>query len=112
MQQQQQLQQEQLQATAEQQEAQRNFEDSINQRDNETKLMIAQINAEAKLNDIQEPVYSEEAKANLLEKMRQFDAKLKLDREKFEFEKRKHSEDNALKDKISKRQSINKNNSN
>ena len=99
MQQQQQLQQEQLQATAEQQEAQRNFEDSINQRDNETKLMIAQINAEAKLNDIQEPVYSEEAKANLLEKMRQFDAKLKLDREKLNLDRKKQQDATELKRK-------------
>ena len=47
-----------------------------------------------------------------MQQIKEFDAKLKLDREKFEFEKRKHSEDNALKDKISKRQSMNKNNNN
>lgn len=98
-QQQQQMQQEQIQANAEQQEAQRNFEDALNQRDNETKVMVAQINAEAKLNDIQEPVYSEEAKANLLEKMRQFDEKLKLDREKLNVARKKQQEDAEIKRK-------------
>jgi hypothetical protein len=33
--------------------------------------------------------------------MRQFDEKLRLDKDKFEFDKKKHSEDNALKREIS-----------
>ena len=37
-------------------------------------------------------------------KMKEFDEKMKLEREKLAFEKQKHQEDNALKDKISIRQ--------
>ena len=58
-----------------------------------------------------EPEFSEEARANLLEKMRQFDERLKLDREKLAFDKDKHREDNQLKDKISLRQAKNRSNS-
>ena len=90
-------------------------EDALNQRDNETKILIAQMQAYSKNSEddgIIEPEYSQEAKDKLMQQIKEFDAKLKLDREKFEFEKRKHSEDNALKDKISKRQSMNKNNNN
>ena len=64
--------------------------DALNMRDNETKILIAQISAASNQveDGIQEPVYSEEAKANLAEKIREFDAKLKLDREKFENDKK------------------------
>ena len=41
--------------------------------------------------------YSQEAKDKLMEQMRQFDAKLKLDREKFEFDKQKSKEDLEIK---------------
>lgn len=43
--------------------------------------------------------------------MRQFDERLKLDREKLAFDKDKHREDNQLKDKISLRQVKNRSNS-
>ena len=36
------------------------------------------------------PEYSQEAKEKLMESMREFDARLRLDRDKFEFEKQKH----------------------
>ena len=42
---------------------------------------------------------------------RQFDERLKLDREKLTFDKDKHREDNQLKDKISLRQAKNRSNS-
>ena len=78
----------------------------------QAKILIAQINASSKEEDgIMEPEFSEEARANLLEKMRQFDERLKLDREKLAFDKDKHREDNQLKDKISLRQAKNRSNS-
>lgn len=43
---------------------------------------------------------------------RQFDEKLRLDKEKLDFEKTKHKEDNALKDKISLRQQRNRTSNN
>ena len=46
-----------------------------------------------------EETFSEEARANLLEKMRQFDERIKLDREKFEFDKDKARTDTKLQEK-------------
>lgn len=77
-------------------------EDVLNARDNETKIQVALINAQSKNNeneDITEPEFSEEAKANLLEKMRQFDEKIKLDRDRLEFDKDKARTDARLKEK-------------
>ena len=78
-------------------------EDELNQRDNETKILIAQLNA----NNSYEGDNSEDDKNTLLEKIREFDEKLKLDRDKLDFEKAKHKEDLALKDRISLRQNNN-----
>lgn len=113
-QQQMQMQQQQMEQNAQVEQAKMQQEDTLNQRDNETKILIAQMQAYNKDNEddgIKEPEYSQEAKDKLMESIRQFNEKIKLDREKLEFEKRKHSEDNALKNEISKRQSKNKNNS-
>lgn len=89
-QQQQQLQQQQMQAEAQAKEADMQLKDQLNQRDNETKILVATISAESKANDgIEEPEFSEESKAKLLEQMRQFDEKMKLDRDKLNFEKNK-----------------------
>ena len=52
---------------------------------NETKILVATISANSNQESddgIQEQPFSEEARANLLEKMRQFDQKMKLDRKK------------------------------
>ena len=58
-------------------------------------------------NGIKEQPFSEEARANLMEKMREFDAKLKLDREKLELDKYKSKEDVRLKEKsINKKTNI------
>lgn len=43
--------------------------------------------------------YSPEAKEKLLEDIRQFDKKLSLDRDKFNFDKRKHQDNVRLKEK-------------
>lgn len=69
-------------------------EDRLNERDNETKIIVAQINAQARQNDnsnddndgIQEPM-SEEAREKLRESIRQFDARLDLDKQRLQVEK-------------------------
>ena len=69
---------------------------------NKTKIIVATIfaNSNQESDDgIQEQPFSEEARANLLEKMRQFDQKMKLDREKLELDKYKSREDIRLKEK-------------
>ena len=69
---------------------------------NETKILVATISANSNQESddgIQEQPFSEEARANLLEKMRQFDQKMKLDREKLELDKYKSREDIRLKEK-------------
>lgn len=107
------LQQQQLEQNAQLEQAKMEQEDALNQRDNETKILVAEINAnskaEAEANE--EPVFSEESKAKLMESIRQFDERLKLDKDKLEFDKTKHKEDNQLKDTISMRQLKNRSNS-
>lgn len=69
---------------------------------NETKILVATISANSNQESddgIQEQPFSEEARANLLEKMRQFDQKMKLDKEKLELNKYKSREDIRLKEK-------------
>ena len=96
---QQQQQQAQMEAQAKEQELQ--LKDQLNQRDNETKILIATMNAKNQENNdgIQEQPFSEEAKATLMEKMREFDAKLKLDRDKLNLDKEKARTDARLKEK-------------
>ena len=105
-QQQAQLQQEEIQRRAQQEQAKMELTDALNQRDNDTRIYVAQLQAEARDNqdfEFENP-YEETDKAKIEESKRQFNEKLKLDKEKFEFEKKKHSEDNQLKERISKRQ--------
>lgn len=90
-----------------QKQAELDQKEQANIRDNEVKLMIASMQVEKDSDGIKEPEFSEESKANLKEKIREFDEKLKLEKEKLEFEKRKHKEDNILKEKISKRSKVN-----
>ena len=69
---------------------------------NETKVLVATISANSNQESddgIQEQPFSEEARANLLEKMRQFDQKMKLDIEKLELDKYKSRKDIRLKEK-------------
>ena len=87
------------------------LEDTLNQRDNETKILVAQIAASVKVNQgdtdgIQEPM-SEEAREKLKEQIRQFNAKLELDRDRLNFDKDKAKTDAEL-----KRQQINKKSNN
>lgn len=77
-------------------------EAAMNTEDNETKILVATINAQSKQSPeddgIQEPM-SEEAREKLRESIRQFDAKLKLDRDRLEFDKQKAQTDAKLKEK-------------
>ena len=108
-----QQQQQALQLQMQDKQAEREFKDGMNQRDNETKIVVAEINSQAEmailqlknhmtaedeLNDGVEPdEYSQEAKDKLMEQMREFDARLKLDRDRLEFDKQKSKEDLAIK---------------
>lgn len=104
-----QAQQQQLQAQQEiaaQQTQQKQMElqmkDQMNVRDNETKILVATISANGNASQddgIEEPVYSQEAKDNLAEKMREFDERLRLDRERLAFDKSKAKTDARLKEK-------------
>lgn len=97
-QQQAQLEQQKIEADAQAREADMQLKDQMNQRDNETKILVATISANSSQEvPEQEPVFSEESKAKLSESMRQFDSKMKLERDKLEEQKRKNREDERLK---------------
>ena len=107
-QQQMEAQQQQAQMQAQLQQAKMEQEYKMNSENNETKIIVAEINSQAEAdrlammnNDdgIEEPEFTEEARANLLEKMRQFDERLKLDRERLAFDKSKAKTDAELKRK-------------
>lgn len=78
-------------------EAEMQLKDTMNQRDNETKILIASMSSQSQEDGIEEPVFSEEAKANLLQKIKEFDEKMKLERDKLNEQKRKNKADEALK---------------
>ena len=106
-QQQLQVEQQRTQMEAEQKEKENQLKDLLNQRDNDTKLFIAQLQLASSEDSSKDAEYDSSAKEALMEKMREFDEKIKLDREKLEFEKQKHKEDNALKERISNKKSSN-----
>lgn len=86
------------QMEAQQRQSELQQKEQANIRDNETKILVAQIQKED--NDgIKEYEFSEEARANLLEKIREFDEKLKLDKDKLKLDERRHRDDLALKRK-------------
>lgn len=103
----QQAQQEQLQAQQQQaqmemqaKQEENQMKDALNMRDNETKILVANIAAKAHEDDgIEEPEYSQEAKEKLMEQMREFDSRLRLDRDRLEFDKQKAATDARLKEK-------------
>ena len=78
--------------------------DQMNIRDNETKLIIAQMGSQQIDDGIQEvdPVKKEE----LLEKIRQFDNKLLLEKEKLVLDKQKHQDDVMLRNKQINKQAV------
>ena len=80
--QQEQMQQEQLQAQAQKENARMQHEDQLNARDNETKIVIAEMNAQNQLqNQLQDTTQSDKIeldKQKLLLQMQQLDEKMKL----------------------------------
>lgn len=109
-QQQQQMQQQQLEQQAKTEEQKLQQQDALNQRDNETKILVAKINAQSNLEsaqaqaesyNTQQPMSESEA-AKLQESMRQFDEKLKLDTAKQAYTEKAHTQDNQLKRELSK----------
>ena len=100
----QQAQQEQLQSQQEiaaQQTQQKQMElqmkDQMNMRDNETKILVATIQANNSDDGIEEVEYSQEAKDKLMEQMRETDLRMKLERDKLDEQKRKNRADEDLK---------------
>ena len=95
-----QVQQQQAELQAQQKQAELEQREQANIRDNETKIIIATMQAQNTQDDgIIEPEFTEEARANLMEKMREFDERLKLDRDRLEFDKKKAETDAKLKEK-------------
>mgnify|MGYP004634773733 CR=1 FL=1 len=101
-QQQLQVQQQDMEQKAQIEQAKMQQEDMLNQRDNETKIIIAQMQAYNKNSEndgIVEPEYSQEAKDKLKESIRQFNERIRLDRERLAFDKDKAKSDAKLKEK-------------
>lgn len=106
-----QQQQQALEANMRDKQAERDFKDAINQRDNETKIVVAEINSQAEMAILQlknrmteldeegmaPEDYSQEAKDRLMQDMLKFDKKLALDRERLEFDKQRSKEDLEIK---------------
>ena len=107
-QQQQQIQAQQQQAQMEQQTAMAKMEHeaNMNSENNETKIIVANINAQARqydeaniLSNQEDMGMSEESRAKLDEQIREFNARLSLDKERLEFDKQKAKTDAELKRK-------------
>lgn len=97
-----QVRQQEVEAKNQLEQAKMQQEDRLNQRDNETKILIAQMQAYNKNSEddgIIEPEYSQEAKDKLMEQIREFDEKIKLDREKLNLDREKHKDEVTLKRK-------------
>ena len=100
----QQLQQQQMQIQAQTEQAKMQQEYLMHQEDNETKLLVAEINSKAEAERFAMMNHDNEEANNftqqeLDEKKRQFDAKIKQDAAKLEFDKKKHQDDVRLKEK-------------
>ena len=93
-QQQMEIQQMQIQQQASTEQARMEQEYKMNSENNETKILIAEINSQA-----ESDVYTQKDKAELAEKIREFDMRLKFDKEKLAYEKTKTKKDQALKSK-------------
>lgn len=75
-------------------------EDMLNQRDNETKILIANIQASSKMQSTQEQTVNPESpidRDRLNEQIREFDEKMTLEREKLAHDKEKSKRDAELK---------------
>lgn len=106
-QQQMQAQQQIVQLENEQRLAEMQQKEQANIRDNETKIIVAQIQANSKEDGISEPE-TDEDRANLREKIREFDEKMRLEKERLSLEREKHSDDVRIKERsLKKNKNIN-----
>ena len=96
----QQAKQEEIQTKAALEQAKMEQEDRLNMRDNETKLLIANMGQAS--DGIEEPEYSQEAKDKLEESIRQFNEKISLEKDKLKWEKEKNEKDNKTRVEIAK----------
>lgn len=88
--QQQQLQEQQIQIQKQIEEKKMYQQDKLNERDNETKIIVAEINAQAAATQSQQPVeFTEEQQARLAEEQRQFDINTQLAYDKLDLEEQK-----------------------
>ena len=88
----------------EQKQAELQQKEQANVRDNETKILVAQISAQARQTDIGNDgvapdEYSQEAKDKLAEQIREFDEKMKLEWAKHKETQSKNAKDAELKQK-------------
>ena len=86
-----------------QKQAELQQKEQANIRDNETKLLIAQLGAVSNQdasNTQEEDVYSQKDKDALNQKMKEFNEKIKLERDKLDFDKKKHMDDISLKKQV------------
>ena len=102
-------QQEQAQMNMQMKQAELQQKDELNQRDNETKVLIANIQASSSNNTpVVDKSMSESERENLDEKIREFNEKLSLEKERLDFEKSAHSDDMSIKNKQLNKQNIQK----
>ena len=99
-----QQQQEQMRMQLEQ--AKLELQDQMNQRDNETKLLIANVNAANTDDGIQVEEYSQEAKDKLKEQIREFDERLNLDKQRLKLDQKKAETDASIKREALKKKTI------
>ena len=98
-----QAQQQQAQMQTQIEQSKMQLEDMLNQRDNETKLLVANIQALSKKDADGDGVINEGRDSqDLQEKIRQFDEKMKLEREKIESSEKMNKENNDMRLKIAR----------
>lgn len=83
-----QAQQQELEQKAQIESAKMELDDAMNERDNETKIVVAQISAQSKADDGVELIESSLDREKLLMQMKELDEKIKLDAAKFEHQKK------------------------
>ena len=91
----------------------RNLKDRLNQRDNDVKVLIAQMQVDASKmqEELNEPEggYNPEAKEKLLQDMIKFDKEFGLKQQQLQFQKEQHNDDVALKEEDLQIKRTNKN---
>jgi hypothetical protein len=91
-----------IEANAQLEQAKLEQEDKLNQRDNETKLLIANMQVLSNKDSEGDGIIEENNSEELLEKIREFNANLQLEREKLKSTERMNKENNQTKLTIAK----------